>query len=261
MEGPLNEDVKDLVKISKNHCLSINPGKLFVIVFGHIKDRQRAIDNILLQVDGHYLHYADKVKCLGLIIDFNLRFVSHINSLICKAYGLLKNLYANRYCLNKKIKIMLCNSLVLSLFNYCDIVYGPCLDLITSTRIQKVQNSCIRLIFGLRRREHVSTFINEIKWLKMHYRREHHIATFTHKLLLNQTPTYLIEKLIARHQVHSRNLRYINQLTIPQHISAFYERSFSYYAVTVSNSLPDDIKHLSVNTFQNKTKKLLFHKQ
>ena len=69
IEGPVNEDIKDLVKISKNHCLSINPGKSSVIVFGRIKDRQRAIDNILLQVDLHYLHYADKIKCLGLIID------------------------------------------------------------------------------------------------------------------------------------------------------------------------------------------------
>lgn len=261
MEVSLNKDIKELITISKNHCLSINPGKSSVIAFGRNKDRQRAIDNISLQVDGHYIQYTDNVKCLGLTIDYNLRFVSHINSIIRKAYGLIKNLYANRHYLNKKLKIMLCNSIILSQFNYCDIVYGPCLDLITSSRIQKVQNSCIRLIFGLRRRDHVSSFTNEIKWLKMHYRRELHIATFTHKLLITQTPIYLVEKLMVRHQAHSRNLRYLNQLTMPQHTSAFYERSFSYYAVTVYNSFPDEIKRLSLNTFKYKTKELLLSKQ
>ena len=47
------------------------------------------------------------------------------------------------------IKIRLCDTLILSIFNYCDILYGPCLDAYTSMRIQKVQNSYVRLLLLL----------------------------------------------------------------------------------------------------------------
>ena len=43
---------------------------------------------------------------------------------------------------------MLCDSLVLSYFNYFDVIYSQYLDLNDKNRIQKVQNSCLILIFG-----------------------------------------------------------------------------------------------------------------
>lgn len=170
MVNLLNEEITALVRISKNHSLSINPNKSSVIVFGSDKDRQRAINGILF-VSGQKLEYKETIKCLGLNIDVHFRFVSHVNSLIRKSYCLLKSFYANRHCLNEKSKIMLCDSIILSMFNYCDVVYGPCLDLKISSRIQQIQNACVRFIFGLKRRDHVTRYLSEIGWLKMHNRR------------------------------------------------------------------------------------------
>ena len=123
--------------------------------------------------------------------------------------------------------------MILSIFNYCDIVYGPCLDAHTSMRIQKVQNSCVRFVFGLQCRDHTTPFIKDIKWLKMLNRRNLHLACFTHKVLVTSCPNYLSSKLLPRTYIHNKNLRYTNQLTTPQHTTALFQRSFSYQAVTV----------------------------
>ena len=104
MENYLNDDIKSLVKVSNNHCLNINSTKSSVILFGNFKDRERAINNVSIQVDGQKLNYQDNIKCLGLNIDVQLRFIDHVNTLVKKSYCLLKNLYANRTCLTRNIK-------------------------------------------------------------------------------------------------------------------------------------------------------------
>ena len=184
-----------------------------------------------------------------------------MNTLVKKSYCLLKNLYANRTCLTRNIKIRLCDTLILSIFNYCDIVYGPCLDAHTSMRIQKVQNSCVRFVFGLQCRDHTTPFIKDIKWLKMLNRRNLHLACFTHKVLVTSCPNYLSSKLLPRTYIHNKNLRYTNQLTTPQHTTALFQRSFSYQAVTTYNSIPEEFKSLSLPSFKSKVKKLYLDKQ
>ena len=66
MENYLNDDIKSLVKVSNNHCLNINSTKSSVILFGNFKDRERAINNIFIQVDGQKLNYQDNIKCFQI---------------------------------------------------------------------------------------------------------------------------------------------------------------------------------------------------
>ncbi|XP_074040691.1 transmembrane protein 94-like protein l(2)k05819 isoform X2 [Leptinotarsa decemlineata] len=72
-----DEDIKKFIKISKDHSLTINPTKSTAIIFGSDKDRQRAIDNISLQVDDKLVIFSDSIKILGLIIDHNFKFIKH----------------------------------------------------------------------------------------------------------------------------------------------------------------------------------------
>ena len=59
-------------------------------------------------------------------------------------------MFQNKQVLNRKVKSELCDSLVISHFTHCDIVYAPYLTEVDSKRIQELQNSCLRLIFGIR---------------------------------------------------------------------------------------------------------------
>ena len=136
-------------------------------------------------------------------------------------------IYSNRHILSFKIKIMLCELMVLSHFSYCDFIYGPCLTQVDKLRIQKVQNSCCRLIYGIRKYDHISHKIKECGWINMEGRRNFHLSTFTHKLLTCSTSsTYLQNKFIPRTKVHTRNIRHKTTFTIPQHKTSIFHRSF-----------------------------------
>lgn len=157
---------------------------------------------------------------------------------------------------------MLCDLLVLSHFNYCDFIYGQCLDLNDKNRIQKVQNSCLRLIFGLRKFDHISHKLCEVKWLNMDNRRKLHLGNFVHKILNSSAGCVSMKnKFALRSSLHSKNIRYGNRFNIPRHHSAMFKRSFIYNAIQLYNSLPDNLKSFNLNKFKHKFKSLLLSKQ
>lgn len=250
----INTDLNNLIAVAEKHSLIINPSKSQIMLFGRRKSRTANINNLVIQVKNSQLPITEASRNLGLHIDSDLRFKKHISLCIQKAYLNLKFIFSNRHILNKNTKIILTEALVLSQFNFCDTVYGPCLDSVDSARIQRIQNCCIRLIFGLRRRDHVSHKLPELKWLNMAGRRIMHSYSLFHKVLTLKTPPYLFEKVRYRSDVHNINIRSKGLLTPPFHRTSMYQRSFSYNIAKYYNSLPPQFKKLP----QFKFKKQLY---
>lgn len=235
----INYDLSNICNISQQHCLRLNVRKSAAIVFGRKNDRlffTRQDQNLLL--NDEIVEYTDSIKNLGLVMDSDLRFVQHVSKCLQKAYLNLRIIYQHKSVLNKKSKTMLCESLVLSHVNFCDVVYGPCLYSVDIKRIQRLQNSCLRLIFGIRKFDHISHAFKSIRWLKMHDRRYVHSVILFLKILTHKTPPYLLERVSYRCDVHNLNLRFRGALTPPIHYTEIFKRSFSYNIVRLVNSLP-----------------------
>lgn len=139
--------------------------------------------------------------------DQDLRFTEHISRKLQSAYISLKLIYQNRLSLPALLKSELCEALVLSQLNYCDSIYGPCLRKSDSDRLQRLQNSCLRLIFGIRKYDHISHCLGLNGWLCMSDRRILHMACFFHNILKNKIPDYLYRKISFRSDVHHVNIR------------------------------------------------------
>lgn len=183
-------------------------------------------------------------------MDQNLRFQEHINACLQKAYLNLKLLFQHRHVLNRNIKTMLCEALVLSHLNFCDVLYGPCITKRIANSIQKLQNSCIRLIFGIRKYDHISQAYKHSGWLLMNERRHLHLLCLFHKILINKSPPYLYEKIRFRTDIHNINIRFKGKLTIPSHNTTLYERSFSYLIAKYLNDFSENINRMSSATFK-----------
>lgn len=157
---------------------------------------------------------------------------------------------------------MLCEQLVLSQVNYCDTIYGPCLRHSEARRIQRLQNSCLRLIYGIRKYDRISHTLKLNNWLNMHNRRYLHTATLFFGLIKTKTPAYLGDRLTFRTDVHNLNVRFKGALTPPIHSTQFFERSFSYQIAKVFNCLSPGLWKLrNKKLFQMKLRSLLFLKQ
>lgn len=253
----MNDELQQLTALSEDHHLRINPSKSVVMIFGPKKNRNELKNNSVITIEDQTLPIVETHKNLGLFLDDELRFKKHVSLLIKKAYNALRVLYVSRSLLSKNLKKKLCESLVLTQLNYCDVVYMSCLDRITANRLQKVQNSCVRFITGINRREHVSNRIKELSWLKVKDRFTLHYACLVHSVITHQQPQYLYNKLSQNLNIHNLNTRFNYKLRIPPHRTAVFQRSFSYTGVSVYNHVPDNIKHLSMPSFKNKLKKYL----
>lgn len=257
----INNDLNLLHNLCLKHNLKLNSNKSQIMIFGS-KNKVNEVKNIInIQINNTSLPIVNSAKNLGLVIEDDLRFKTHVSTLLKKTYMALKLLYSSRFIINQKLKVLLSESLVLSLFNYCDFIYGPCLDVIHKNRIQKVQNMCCRFIFHLRKFDHISHKITEIGWLNMENRRILHFASFVQNLLIIKPESPLLDKLIPRSNIHNCNIRSARGLTMPHHSTAMFQRSFTYNAVSIYNNIPDSLKVLKSDSFKYNLKVHLLSRQ
>nr|CAI5833419.1 unnamed protein product [Callosobruchus analis]CAI5834750.1 unnamed protein product [Callosobruchus analis]CAI5835567.1 unnamed protein product [Callosobruchus analis]CAI5840243.1 unnamed protein product [Callosobruchus analis] len=257
----VNEDLKNYVNLCADHCLLNNAEKTKVMLFGPQNKRDDVESDLCISISGVQIPIVDQARSLGVILDSELRFSPHITKLLQQTYAALKTIYASRSFLTLKVKINLCESLVLSILNYADIVYGPHLTVIYKQKIQKVQNSCLRLIYGIRRGKGVSHKLSEIGWLNMHHRRLLHAACLYHRIIICKKPIYLYAKIKFRTDVHTLNIRFKGLLSPPRFFHEFFKRSFTYQICSVYNSIPKDDKRLTDLRFKSKYKQILFNRQ
>ena len=247
----LNEDLNSLVQASKNHCLQLNPKKCQLLLFGPTASRKENLNLINVFIDGERLENSMSARNLGLLVDVDLRYTAHINNCIKKAFINLKLIYNQRHLLNSELKKVLCDSLVLSNFSFCDAVYGPCLLEVDSKRIQLIQNHCVRLIGGIRKYDRgVTEKMREIGWLNMKERRCLHSLVLFYKIIFNKRPSYLYQKVKFRYDAHNLDLRHKQQLSPPLHRTAQYEKSFSYQVYYLYNKIPENLKGQNIVKFK-----------
>nr|CAI5822529.1 unnamed protein product [Callosobruchus analis] len=91
-------------------------------------------------------------------------------------------------------------------------------------KIQRIQNCCIRFVYGIRRRGHVSHKIKECKWPNMRLRRYIHRMNIYHKMIINKRPSYFHRKIMFTTNVDNLNLRHRNQIIPLLHRTALFER-------------------------------------
>lgn len=258
----LSQDLNSIYDCSNKMNLKLNSDKCNVIYFSPNRYKNLLKTEIKLTINNNFpLSVAEKIKNLGLIIDNDFRFKSHVSSVIKKCYVALKILYSNHLILNFKLRKKLCELLVMPFIYYCFVIYYPCLDSVDKYRLQKIQNNCCRFIFNLRKYDHVSDKILELKWLKVDKLFVYHFATFVYRLFLTSEPAYLRIKFHCRRSTHNANidLRNVEQLSMPKFRTTLYQRSFVYNTVKIYNRLYELFKtSKSVNGFKKMVRSSLF---
>lgn len=116
-------------------------------------------------------------------------------NVIITAYCRLKMLSPLCHILSVSQKLHVTQALVLSLFDYVDVVYISCLSKYLLRKIQLIQNSCLRFSYGIRKYDHISPSFQHSGWLTIHQRFIVHLCCLTYKILQSNTPIYLRELL------------------------------------------------------------------
>lgn len=153
------------------------------------------------------------------------------------------------------------DSLILSGFNHCFQVYGFHLTQFWQLKLQRIQNSCLRFIFCIRKRQRISHTLKVVNWLNMKNRLHFFTVTLIHKVLSDKKTSYLHRKIQFRTDVHNINIRRKNLICCPKHRLHLFERSFTYLAYKLYNVVPYEFKHLQASAFKRRLKEWLMDTQ
>lgn len=258
----INSDLNTVADISAKHHLHLNPSKSVVMIFGTRAVLNRLDNPVDIYINNTKIPIVNSHRNLGLTMDNSFRYKTHIANCLKQAYLKLRLLYPHRSYLSQKIKTFLCETLVLSHFNYSSQVFSHCLDSDTLYKIQKVQNSCLRYIFGIGKFQHISHKLKQVQWLNMKNRFYLNTACMYNKIIKTHKPSYLFNKITFRANIHSVNIRNKNVITPPTHSTTQFERSFSFTISRIYNDIPPDVKSLpTLSQFKKKLKSTLLSQQ
>ena len=258
----INSDLSEIAEFSKKNCLKLNTSKSNYIVIGSTAAISKVeIDkNHNINMNGDDIIRKLQVKNLGVSFDQTLSWEYHINNLIANAYGKIKQIYRHRNFMNVNTRIKVCEAYILSHFNYCDLIFQN-MSGVLRNKIQKVQNTCTRFIFGLRKFDHITSNFKTLNTLNMQNRRLLHSITQMHKIERKEAPGYLLNRIRHFEDIHSHNTRGKKQILIPKlktakRQNAFFAQISKKYNDIILNSNMN--KNTSIQTFKKRCKEYIF---
>jgi len=169
-----------------------------------------------------------------------------------------------RRCIPTSVFISLVSALVLSRLDYCNSLPID-LPLTHIQRLQSVQNAAARLVFNLRRCDHITDALISLHWLRVPEQIIFKVATLTYRALHGSAPPYLaLSFTCVADMPHRRRLRSASteQLDIPTcSQSTIGGRAFPVAGAKVWNTLPSDVTSASsLPVFKNRLKTYLFRR-
>lgn len=261
----LNRDLVAIYNWTQKFGLQINPSKTQVMIIGGNYYISRLNTNCLPLViyNSQPLQFCTEVKNLGLYITNNLSWDCHIAQVGKKMYGSMHSLKLMKNFLPQSTRLTLVNALLFPILDYADVCYPDATEE-QLNKLERLQNLCIRFVYGLRKYDHVSDFRDQLKWLKIRERRDVHTLCLLFNILNNPlSPNYLKERFTplfdGRRPVRSVSNR---MLTTPLHNTSGFSDSFTVTAVRLWNSIPHTFREVSsVEVFKSKlTSYYLSHK-
>lgn len=146
---------------------------------------------------------VDTTKYLGVCLQANLQFDTHIAEKISKATKILGCIKHTLYDAPQKAKLMAYTSLCRPILEYADTVWDPT-DKQTSYNIEMVQRKAVRFIKKLKGRQSVTDASTELGLQSLEDRRKNHRLCLLHKILSDEdrhdTLTSAYEELVNARQ-------------------------------------------------------------
>uniref|UniRef100_A0A3B1IP97 Reverse transcriptase domain-containing protein n=1 Tax=Astyanax mexicanus TaxID=7994 RepID=A0A3B1IP97_ASTMX len=255
--GPIDSLCKCLEQINKwmgQNFLQLNKDKTEIILLGNSNERHR----LSAYLDSKSLKSKELVCNLGVQMDSDLTFNSHVKAVTKSAFYHLKNINKIRDFLSKADLEKLIHAFISSRIDYCNgLLTG--LPKKTIKQLQLIQNSAARVLTRSKRREHITPILKSLHWIPVCYRIDFKVLLLVYKCVNGAGPAYLSD--VLQQYEPSRTLRSSGtaQLELPTVKTKHGEAAFSYYAALKWNQLTESIRRApTLNMFKSRLKTYMF---
>ena len=235
------------------HFLKLNMEKTQIVAFGTRNFLSSLNISTIRTSDGKLIPVSKSTKILGIHLDNTLSLDTQVSHVSSSVNMVLRNLWSIRKYLDKCTAETMVHSLITNKLDQCNALYvGSSRS--NFAKLQRLQNSALRLVLRLPQFSHVTAHMAELHWLSVEKRCYFKYLVTVFKCLLGIAPDSLLQKLKIKCPM---NMLLDTSLFSPS--SSIGRRAFSYLAPRCWNALPRDIRTIPyLNTFQAELKHYLF---
>uniref|UniRef100_A0AAR2KJT6 Reverse transcriptase domain-containing protein n=1 Tax=Pygocentrus nattereri TaxID=42514 RepID=A0AAR2KJT6_PYGNA len=191
----IEDCVKDIKDWMSNNFLLLNSDKTEVLLLGPKLARHRhRLSNSTLKLNNLSVSSSLSVKNLGVMIDADLSFDTHISNITRTAFLHLRNIAKLRNSLSLQDAEKLVHAFITSRLDYCNALLSGRHSK-SLNKLQLVQNAAARVLTRTRKFDHISPVLSALHWLPVKFRIDYKILLLTYKALNGLAPQYLSELL------------------------------------------------------------------
>jgi len=237
----INEELQKVNNWFKVNKLSVNASKTnFMILGTYHKTNCINGDEKNIILDNTNLERVKQTKFLGIHIDENLTWRSHIDNVaksISRGIGIL---YKLKYFVPEKILFSLYCTLILPHINYCVLVWGNAAKKYLE-KIYKLQKKALRIVSDSNYRSHSAPLFKRYNQLNVYDIYKLDRIIFMYKHFHNQLPV-AFNTFFTKH-VHVYQTRNTDNYILPKTKTKFALKSVRNTGPNQWNTLSEELKH------------------
>ena len=229
--------------MQQNH-LKLNASKTEVLVLNNKCDRTPKPVAITLDPNEQGVEPCTSARNLGIWFDATSSMSVHVSKIIQACHFQLTNLWRIRKRLTKELRVQLVHALIHSRLDYGNaLLFG--LNKHDLHRLQKIQNSAVRFVYGAKGRRGVTKMRKELHFLPVEMRITFKICFLVYKCLRGMAPSYLSDQLTFRKQKSKQVRLDADRTLLERTYNTKYkstDRAFSICAPKLWNALPREVR-------------------
>ena len=194
-----------------------------------------------LLMDNVLIEHVSSVKSLGIFIDENLRWQTHIDKLSKKVTSGIGAIKRIRPFVPPSTLHYIYNTLIQSHFDYCNLVWGNCGKTLFD-RLQKLQYPAARILTFSSYDADANRLIRQLDWRDLSTQFQIQKALMVYKSLNGLVPKYLSSKFVNQNETRYSSRDSVNKLFVRFPGTNFMKNSSSYSEAVLWNRLPCNVR-------------------
>jgi len=236
------------------NLLSLNVKKTNYMLFSNKKP-----PDILISIANERVTRVFQTKFLGVIVQANLKWNAHINSVANKISKIIGILNKVKYILARANLKLLYRCLIEPYLNYCCIVWASPEKNSTLETLHRLQKRAVRVILFASYRAHSKPLFDKLNILNIYYLCLSQILTFVYKSINHLLPSHCTNYFTRTTDIHSHATRgHIYNLYLINVHKTCRANSLTFRGPKYWKTLPDFIRSAtSLSMFKNRLKQYL----
>ena len=243
-ERDINSELKKGNTWLKLNELSLDAQKTKLMFF---QRKQKQFDEINVQINGTQIERVESFNFLGIMLDENLTWKSHIEMVAKKISKVTGILYRLKNIFPENVLFMLYNSLIVSYINYGLLLWG-----VHVHKLELLQKKALRFMTNSGYIAHTTPLLIKHGLLNVRDMYKLKLLKFYYKLSYDFPPPYFNHYIEVIEQKPVRNLR-LHYIHAPLIKRVYAECSSLFQLIKLINCLKSDVNDTILNKIAEKS--------